>query len=196
MVKLSDGSTESIGGAVGGKREGAAEAVSSAPAAPSPGGVLKWVVVNFEEIVCAFFLTVLVVAISAAVIFRYLLNSPLAWPEELARYSLVWLTFIGAPLATKSYSHIVVDFSGLFLPERPRLMVALAVHSIVIVFLAVFFVYGFLLVQKMWVAVSPALSIRVGYVYLSIPLGTALMIVHMIHELKRTAGALRTRGGG
>lgn len=178
-----------------GKQDGAAGAASSAPAAVSPRGALPWVAVNFEEIVCAFFLTVLVVTISTAVIFRYVLNSPLPWPEELARYSLVWLTFIGAPLATKSHSHIVVDFAGLFLPERPRLLVALAVHSIVIVFLAVFLVYGFLLVQRMWVAISPALSIRVGYVYLSIPLGTALMIVHMIHEFTRTARALRTRGG-
>jgi TRAP-type C4-dicarboxylate transport system permease small subunit len=180
-----------------GKQKGAAGAVSSPPAVASPPrGVLNWAAVNFEEIVCAFVLTVLVVSISTAVLFRYVFNSPLAWPDELARYTLVWLTFIGAPLATKSHSHIVVDFAGLFLPERPRLLVALAVHTIVIVFLAVFFVYGLLLVQRMWVAVSPALSIRVGYVYLCIPLGTALIMVHMIHELTRTARALRTRGGG
>jgi TRAP-type C4-dicarboxylate transport system permease small subunit len=178
------------------KEDGAAGAVSSAPTAASPRGVLKWVAINFEEIVCAFFLTALVVTISTAVTFRYVLNSPLSWPEELARYSMVWLTFIGAALAAKSHSHIVVDIAGLFLPERPRLLVALAVHSIVIVFLGVFFVYGLLLAQRMWVAVSPALSIRVGYVYLSIPLGTALMIVHMIHELTRTTRALRTRSGG
>jgi len=178
-----------------GRQEGVTGAESPAPVAAGRRASPKWVAVNFEEIVCAFFLTVLVATISTAVIFRYLLNSPLSWPEELARYSLVWLTFIGAALATKSHSHIVVDFAGLFLPERPRLWIALAVHSIVIAFLAVFFAYGLLLVQRMWVAISPALSICIGYVYLSIPLGTALMIVHMARELTRTVRALRTRKG-
>jgi TRAP-type C4-dicarboxylate transport system permease small subunit len=178
-----------------GKQEGAAGAVSSAPAAASPRGVLKWVAVNFEEIVCTFFLTVLVVIISTAVLFRYVVNSPLSWPEELARYALVWLTFIGASLATKRHVHIVVDFAGLFLPERPRLWITLAVHLIVIACLALFVVQGVQVVQKMWVAVSPALSIRVGYVYIAIPLGTALMILHMVRETTTTARALWTRGG-
>jgi TRAP-type C4-dicarboxylate transport system permease small subunit len=176
-------------------QKGVAGAVSSAPAAVSPRGALKWVAVNVEEIICAFFLTVLVLTISAAVFFRYVLNSPLPWPEELARYSLVWLTFIGASLATKRNVHIVVDFAGLFLPERSRLLVALTVQLIVICFLVLFVVQGVRVVERMWVAVSPALSIRVGYVYLSIPIGTGLMIVHMLRQTTNTVRALRMRGG-
>jgi TRAP-type transport system small permease protein len=161
----------------------------------SGGRLLRWAAVNFEEMVCAVFLTLLVIVISTGVVFRYGLDSPLSWPEELARYSLVWLTFIGAPLATKRHSHIVIDVAGPFLPERVRLWVALAVDLIVIAFLALLVGYGVQLTQKMWVAVSPALSIRIGYVYLSIPLGTALMIVHMARELKSTAKALQGQGG-
>jgi len=179
----------------GSTQEGGAGAEPSPHPAASPRGLLKWVAVNFEEIVCAFFLTLLVVTISTAVVFRYVLNSPLPWPEELARYALVWLTFIGASLATKRHAHIVVDFAGLFLPERPRLWITLAVHLIAIACLALFVVQGVQVVQKMWVAVSPALSIRVGYVYLSIPLGTALMILHMVRQTTTTVRALRTRGG-
>jgi TRAP-type transport system small permease protein len=178
-----------------GKQEGAAGAASSAPDAASPKAIVKWVALNVEEIICAFFLTVLVVTISAAVIFRYVLNSPLSWPEELARYSLVWLTFIGASLATKRNVHIVVDFAGFFLPERSRLWVALAVQLIVVCFLALFVVQGVSVVERMWVAVSPALSLRVGYVYLSIPLGTGLMMVHMLRQTTHTVRALRPRGG-
>jgi TRAP-type transport system small permease protein len=170
-------------------------AVSSASAIGSPKGVLKWVAHNVEEIICAFFLTVLVVTISAAVTFRYVVNSPLPWPEELARYSSVWLTFVGASLATKRNTHIVVDYAALVLPKGSRLWVALAVQSIVIAFLVLFVVQGVAVVQRMWVAVSPALSIRLGYVYLAIPVGAGLMIVHTLRATGDTVRALWTGGG-
>lgn len=177
------------------KQEWAAGVKSSPPAAASPRGLLKWVAANFEEMVCAILLTILVGAISAAVFFRYILNSPLPWPEELSRFALVWLTFIGASVATKRHGHIVVDFAGLFLPNRARLWIALATDLVVIAFLILFVVYGVHVVERMWVAVSAALSIRMGYVYLCIPLGSALMIVHMVRQMLATVRALRTRGG-
>jgi TRAP-type C4-dicarboxylate transport system permease small subunit len=177
------------------KQDAAAGVKSSPPAAAFARGLLKWVVVNFEEMVCAILLTILVCAIGTAVFSRYILNSPLPWPEELSRYSFVWLTFIGSSLATKRQGHIVVAFMEPLLPNRVRLWVTLAVHSAVIVFLIVFVAYGSYLVQKTWVAVSPALSIRMGYVYLSVPLGSALMAVHMVRQMLTVVRSLRTRRG-
>jgi len=158
-------------------------------------GTWRWLTGNFEEVVCAVLLAVLVAAISTGVTFRYVFNSPLPWPEELARYALVWLTFIGAALATKRQGHIVVDFLGMLLPGRLRQWVALAVHAIAVVILAVFVCQGVFMVQKMWMAVSPALSIRLGLVYVSIPLGCALMIVHMIGQMHATLKAAGADGG-
>src|SRR5205823_11646107 len=37
---------------------------------------------------------------------RYVLNDSLAWTEEIARYGLMWLTFIGGAVVTRKNSHI------------------------------------------------------------------------------------------
>ena len=43
------------------------------------------------------------------VIFRYVLNHSLFWSEELARYLLVWLTFLGASSAYYRKVHPGID---------------------------------------------------------------------------------------
>ena len=47
--------------------------------------------------------------IFAQVIFRYILKSPLAWSEELARYLFVWVSFIGSVVAARRNQHIGVE---------------------------------------------------------------------------------------
>lgn len=51
-----------------------------------------------------------VIVIVAQVIFRFFLHVSLAWAMELAGVSLVWITFLGATLATMDESNI--NFNG------------------------------------------------------------------------------------
>ena len=40
--------------------------------------------------------TLLLIVMSAQVLWRYVFNDPIYWSEELARYLFVWLTFLAA----------------------------------------------------------------------------------------------------
>ena len=53
---------------------------------------------NIEEIVVGFILALMVVTVSVGIFARYFLNKPLVFADELARYSNIWLTFLGAAL--------------------------------------------------------------------------------------------------
>lgn len=170
---------------------------AGAPAASAPPlwRVAGWLAANLEEVLCAVLLVVMVVSVSSAVFFRYVLNAPLPWPEELSRFALVWMTFVGSALAMKRKGHVLVDFFVAFLPGRARLAMALLVNLSLLAFLALFFWLSAQIVQKMWVGVSPALSIRMGYVYLALPLASALMFVHLARQTVEAARTLvGTRG--
>lgn len=51
---------------------------------------------------------------------RYILNDSIAWTEEIARFLLIGVTFIGAIMATRKQSHIAVEFIYRWIPRAGR----------------------------------------------------------------------------
>ena len=49
---------------------------------------------------------------------RYVLNDSAAWTEEIARYLLISVVFIGASIGVTKNNHIQVDFFYRFMPPR------------------------------------------------------------------------------
>src|SRR5690349_11601736 len=54
-------------------------------------------------------LAAMVVLVFTNVVMRYLFNSGIPTSEELSRWLLVWLTFLGAIVAVREHSHLGVD---------------------------------------------------------------------------------------
>jgi len=67
---------------------------------------------------------------------RYALNDSLAWTEEIARYLLICVGFLGGGLAVRRYSHIHVEFMYLYLPARMARILSPAVDVIRVAFFA------------------------------------------------------------
>jgi len=67
------------------------------------------------------FLQILVAAMAIVilmqVVFRYFFHSPLSWSEELARFSMIWITFFGASIAFKENSLSRVDLVVEMMPK-------------------------------------------------------------------------------
>ena len=115
------------------------------------------------------------------VVFRYVLNSALSWPEEMARFAFVWFVFLAAAMVTRRSRHVVIDL-------LPRALgpSALRVHAcaarIISATVAVFLlVYGADLVLKS-TYVSPALQWPYTYLYLAVPTGAAISLVLLALE--------------
>jgi len=110
-----------------------------------------------------------------SVVFRYVLNSPLAWTEELASLLFAWLTFVGAYIGARFRSHIAIDTLVIFLPARARRALGRVVDVGVLLLLAVFVWQGVRLTITTWSLEFPAMEISRGYLYLSLPVGACLM---------------------
>ena len=65
-------------------------------------------------------LAAMVVLVFSNVVLRYVFNSGIAISEELSRWLLVWLTFLGAIVALRRHAHLGVDTLVRALPPRGR----------------------------------------------------------------------------
>src|ERR1044072_4194589 len=61
------------------------------------------------KVAIAICLAAMVVLVFTNVVMRYLFNSGIPTSEELSRWLLVWLTFLGAIVALRQHAHLGVD---------------------------------------------------------------------------------------
>lgn len=59
----------------------------------------------------------MVVAILVQVFFRYILNNALPWPDEAARFMMLWMTGLMAPMAYRQGGFVAIDMLGEALPK-------------------------------------------------------------------------------
>jgi TRAP-type C4-dicarboxylate transport system permease small subunit len=112
---------------------------------------------------------------------RYVLNDPLPWTEEAARYALIWLSWLGGGIALRRGAHIAVEFLLDAIPSAPaRAVVLFAGRAAAIFFLAICVWYGIVLVQRVSFQSTIALGISMQLPYASVPVGSLLMIYHML----------------
>lgn len=116
----------------------------------------------------------------ANVITRYVFGFSLNWSEEIARYAMVWVTYLGAGLAMREGQHVAIEYLQSVLPRRWQPYVRAGVWLVIMAFLIVFTIAGFQFSSFAWRQRSPVMGWRMGAVYLTIPIGTMLFALHMI----------------
>jgi TRAP-type C4-dicarboxylate transport system permease small subunit len=83
-------------------------------------------------------LALMVVVILAQVFFRYVLNNALPWPDEAARFLMLWMTALMAPSAMRWGGFVSIDMLPHALPRVPGLLLSLVllVAALVVLFVA------------------------------------------------------------
>ena len=137
----------------------------------------RWVVIAL--------MAVMAVLVFANVVSRYLLNYSMIWVEELTRYMMVWVGFIGSGLVLRFGAHVAVDVFQDLLPARA----AQTLRASIVVILATTFAtmawLGFRYVAFAWDQETPVLNWNFGIVYLAIPIGSLLMLAHLLFVAKQ-----------
>ena len=80
---------------------------------------------------------------------RYVLNNSAAWTEEIARYLLIGLVFVGASIGVSKNNHIQVDFFYRFMPGRLGRLMATVVDVSRVIFYAAAVVLTGLMMNKL-----------------------------------------------
>jgi TRAP-type C4-dicarboxylate transport system permease small subunit len=114
------------------------------------------------------------------VVFRYILKAPLPWSEELSRYLMVWAASLGAAVAFKEGSHVAVtllcdQFYGI-----TRKILRWISQTIMLVFMIIVMVKGFVLAFELRTQISPAMEIPMTWPYLAIPVGCLFIVLEIL----------------
>src|SRR5947209_14569631 len=81
---------------------------------------------------------------------RYILNDSLSWTEEIARYGLMWLAFIGGAVVTRKKSHIAGELlSNLMGPGAMRSVLLALVDFITLGFLGLLAYFSVTIIERM-----------------------------------------------
>ena len=142
-------------------------------------------------------LSAMSVIIFANVALRYTTNFSIVWAEEVARYLMVWMTFLGAGLALRAGSLVAITNLHDAMGERVQKFMRI----VVVVGLLGFFLFmiwvGYSYALRMRFQMTPATRIPFSMIYAAIPIGFTLIAVHLVlvarwfisdNEFRRIAG--------
>jgi TRAP-type C4-dicarboxylate transport system permease small subunit len=124
-------------------------------------------------------LAVMVLATLIGVLDRFIVGAGLPWPEELARFLLIWTSLLSAAVATRRGQHYRLSF----LYEKLGRSGATAIDIVCISTLGVVFWQGIRLVRIFNNQISPALSLPMSYVYAAVPVSAALISWYLLQGM-------------
>jgi TRAP-type C4-dicarboxylate transport system permease small subunit len=132
---------------------------------------------------CAALLAAMSVLVFGNVVGRYVFGVSFAWVEEASRYMMIWCAFLGAGLALRAGAHIAVEMLPDALPRIPAMLLRATIALIVGLFLAVLVWLGLEYAAFARLQRTPVLRLSMGIVYLAIPIGCALCLLHLLAML-------------
>jgi TRAP-type C4-dicarboxylate transport system permease small subunit len=115
---------------------------------------------------------------------RYVLNDSLAWTEEIARYGLMWVTFIGGVLVTRRGTHIAVELmSNLMKPGPARVALLIFIDVVKLLFLALLAYFSLTITKRMDSQRMTVFDVPMSYVYAGVAVGCIGMFLRQAQNL-------------
>ncbi|MHC4418855.1 MAG: TRAP transporter small permease [Planctomycetota bacterium] len=135
------------------------------------------------EVLVTVSMGVLVVDVVWQVFTRYVLRDPSDWTEELATFLMIWVGLLGASVALNRGAHLGIDYFTLKLSPRQRLWTELFVFFCVALFSLLVLVIGGVRLVSITLQnnqVSPALGLKMGHVYLALPISGFFLVLYSV----------------
>ncbi len=148
----------------------------------------------------------MVVVILIQVIFRYVLNNALPWPDEAARFLMLWMTGLIAASAYRRGGFVAIDMLEMALPRKVGAVLSLVLLVMSLIVLIVGVRLGWNHVNSGWLFTSSSLrlplwliglasvKIKLAYMYMSLFVGLILLTMVNIELILRSLITLGGRG--
>ena len=114
---------------------------------------------------------------------RYFLNSALSWPEEMARFMMVWLTFLVVPYAYHKGMNVSVEIVVDKLHGKIRQILSVILHLLIAVSSIYLFIQGYEMMMRGTGIRASSVDLKLVYVYSVLPLSFGMLFVVATEKL-------------
>ena len=140
----------------------------------------------------------MVIVIIIQVFFRYVFNNALPWPDEVARFLMLWMTGLIAPSAYRWGGFVSIDMLQRFLPKTLSNILVFLILIISLTVLLIGFEMGLRHINAGWIFSSSSIKIpysllggkteamKLAWMYMSLPVGIFLLILVNIELILKT----------
>ncbi len=139
------------------------------------------------DVVCIWIMGAAIVVMTGCLVMlifgRNLFNVSFASLEEISRFTLVWVTFLGAAVAFKRNEHMAFDFLLVRMPQGMQRVVKVLREVILLALVFIMMYYGVELVCANIGQISLQAMIPIGYVYVVFPIAGLVMFVHGLNHI-------------
>jgi len=160
---------------------------------------MRWRALDaFVDVATAVTFVIMTLSLALQVVFRYVLNRPLVWSEELALLFFVWFVFLGGSAGMRDERQIRVDVIDLYLPTSVRRVLEPLLTLLSLAFLALVVFYGIKVTQFQTTAEYDVLPVSRAAQYAVAPVVGSLMILSLlrvlVRQLRRGGASIRRDG--
>lgn len=117
---------------------------------------------------------------------RYLMGTSFTWTEEFARFSLIWMTVLGAAYLNAKKEHLSMDFLYEKLSLKNKRKASVVIEVFIFLFALIVMVIGGLNLVYTTLhldQLSGTLRIPLGYVYAIMPFSGFLIMCFSIYHI-------------
>lgn len=138
-------------------------------------------------------LVIMVIVTSIEVVRRYIFSLSFVWAEELVKFLLVAVTFLGGAVAYRAKGLAYLDLLTSKLSKKKKQVMDTINSIITIVFCIYFSIQGYAytfspVVTKM---TSTGLKLNMSFIYITIPLGFTFICIFTLESMLKTSGMER-----
>lgn len=141
------------------------------------------IVIKIIDGIISFLVAVVILLIILSVLFRYVLNQPLGWVEEICLAIFAWFVFLGSGSALRKRTVVSLDFFYDMFPQTMKKVVKIITTIICLVLHAFLFYLGLKMAKVGEMSLTSYLKISYFYIYLSIPCGCIVSSLALIANL-------------
>ena len=120
--------------------------------------------------------------IIVTVITRYGFDYVLSWSEEVPRYLLIWISFLGGAVCVDLKDHIAFDYLDRRFPRRLRAVVQLLINAAIFAFGWIMLVYGIQFVRAFGGDFMESIPFTNVWYYTALPVSGALIMLYSLRD--------------